>query len=606
MADGRTQNIENLQVGDRIYGTERDGNYRRYVSTEVLAHWSTIKRAYRITLGDGTVLVASADHRFLSDRGWKHVIGAEQGPLQRPFLTPNNKLIGTGQFVEGPKDSRDYRLGYLTGMIRGDGHVGSYSYPRAGRTRFDVHRFRLALRDEEALVRAQSYLKKEGVPTKEFIFTPATENHYKISAIRTSTRDGVQRIRNLKAWPSDPSLEWQQGFVAGLFDAEGSCSNGVLRICNCDVDLMNRLAACLRTFEFSYRFETRSGTNAPVVILRILGGLRERLRFFHAFDPAITRKRTIEGVALKSDAPLRVVKIEDLGFDLPMYDITTGTGDFIANGVVSHNCYAALYAHVHGHECRQGLRDKDRRQGERCAGSSQGTPGEEVEGRAHRYGHRHRPLSASGRQVQVDAGDHRRAQRGSESVLHTYEGHVDPAGPRPLTGSGRVHRRLDGLLDSGPSTRTRGARASRGHLTRVNGWTRFASSTMQGIPCGVMIAAILPGITDGVDQLKEVVHAAVDSGATFVTPIMLHLRPKVKEVYMDWLTETYPHLVDRYEAMYGRSAYASKDLQKDLSSTVHNLVDEAPKPRNRPRRVWRNTRREQEKKAPDNEQLSLI
>src|SRR6201999_1004596 len=57
-------------------------------------------------------------------------------------------------------------------------------------------------------------------------------------------------------------------------------------------------------------------------------------------NPAITRKRSIEEMAIKSDANLRVASIESLGLELPMYDITTGTGDFIANGVVSHNCFA--------------------------------------------------------------------------------------------------------------------------------------------------------------------------------------------------------------------------------------------------------------------------
>ena len=96
MADGRTKPLADLGVGDRIYGTKVEGAYRRYVVTDVLAHWQTFKRAHRVTLEDGTELIASGDHRFLSDRGWKHVTGAEQGPLQRPFLTTNNKLIGTG------------------------------------------------------------------------------------------------------------------------------------------------------------------------------------------------------------------------------------------------------------------------------------------------------------------------------------------------------------------------------------------------------------------------------------------------------------------------------------------------------------------------------
>ena len=132
MADGRTKPLADIRVGDAIYGTVRRGFYRRYAITTVLAHWSTIKPAYRITLADGTQLIASGDHRFLTERGWKHVTGAEQGPLQRPFLTVNNKLMGMGGFAEPPKNTVDYRRGYLCGMVRGDGHLHSYRYARGG------------------------------------------------------------------------------------------------------------------------------------------------------------------------------------------------------------------------------------------------------------------------------------------------------------------------------------------------------------------------------------------------------------------------------------------------------------------------------------------
>jgi len=74
--------------------------------------------------------------------------------------------------------------------------------------------------------------------------------------------------------------------------------------------------------------------------VRVVGGLREHLRFFHTMDPAITRKRDIAGQAVRSTAKLRVVSVEPLGKTMRLYDITTGTEDFIANGVVSHNCYA--------------------------------------------------------------------------------------------------------------------------------------------------------------------------------------------------------------------------------------------------------------------------
>src|ERR1700760_4556745 len=136
MANGRTKRLADVCVGDAIYGTVRDGFYRRYVITTVLAHWSTVKPAYRITLADGTQLIASGEHRYLTERGWKHVTGAEQGPLQRPFLPVDNKLMGTGGFAEPPKDTIDYRRGYLCGTIRGDGLPRSCRYPSGGGNQF--------------------------------------------------------------------------------------------------------------------------------------------------------------------------------------------------------------------------------------------------------------------------------------------------------------------------------------------------------------------------------------------------------------------------------------------------------------------------------------
>src|SRR3954470_4907057 len=57
MADGRTCKLEDLTVGDSIIGTVRDGRYRRYVRTEVLDHWMTIRPVWAVTLEDGTRLL---------------------------------------------------------------------------------------------------------------------------------------------------------------------------------------------------------------------------------------------------------------------------------------------------------------------------------------------------------------------------------------------------------------------------------------------------------------------------------------------------------------------------------------------------------------------
>ena len=99
MADGTTRPLEDLKVGDAIYGTERQGWYRHYVKTRVLAHWSVIKPAFRVSLEDGTSLVTGADHRLLTERGWKFVTALDAPNGQRPHLTANEKLMGPGRGV---------------------------------------------------------------------------------------------------------------------------------------------------------------------------------------------------------------------------------------------------------------------------------------------------------------------------------------------------------------------------------------------------------------------------------------------------------------------------------------------------------------------------
>src|SRR5205823_11243729 len=74
--------------------------------------------------------------------------------------------------------------------------------------------------------------------------------------------------------------------------------------------------------------------------VRFLGGMAEQMRFLLTTDPAITRKRSIAGRRLWTTSQLRVASVRPLGMVMRMYDITTGTGDFISNGVVSHNCFA--------------------------------------------------------------------------------------------------------------------------------------------------------------------------------------------------------------------------------------------------------------------------
>jgi DNA repair photolyase len=96
MADGSTREIAALRPGDEIYGTTPGGWYGRYAKTTVLAQWESRKVAYRVRLEDGTELVASGDHRFLTEQGWKHVTSPAI-ERSRPALSLGDTLMGFGR-----------------------------------------------------------------------------------------------------------------------------------------------------------------------------------------------------------------------------------------------------------------------------------------------------------------------------------------------------------------------------------------------------------------------------------------------------------------------------------------------------------------------------
>ncbi|MGH8889514.1 MAG: Rv2578c family radical SAM protein [Acidothermaceae bacterium] len=93
-----------------------------------------------------------------------------------------------------------------------------------------------------------------------------------------------------------------------------------------------------------------------------------------------------------------------------------------------------------------------------------------------------------------------------------------------------------------------------------------------GIRCGILMAPILPWLTDSPEQLRATVSAIAESGAQFVSPIVLHLRPGAREWFMQWLSATHPDLVSRYERLYARSSYAPKSYQHEVCNQVHELA----------------------------------
>jgi DNA repair photolyase len=567
MADGSHKPIADLEFGDAIYGTEVGEHlYRRYVRTTVLDTWITVKPAYRVTLENGTELVASGDHRFLSNRGWKHVVNSEAGQADRPHLTMRNRLVGTGSFAAQPVHDADYRRGYLCGIIRGDGALAAYDCLRAGGNRYTGYRFRLALADLEALRRARKFLADADVESRERVFQRAVGSAREMLAISAQSAGAFERVSELIEWPVLPSLQWCRGFLAGIFDAEGSRSDYALRIANTDPEILAWTEACARRLEFDSAVDRTNNANG-LKYIRIRGGLSEHLRFFHLTDPAISRKRDIEGQMVKTFAKLRVAEIEPLGRELPLYDITTGTGDFIANGVVSHNCFARP---THKYLDFNAGRDFEREIVVKVNAP------ELLRAELGRKSWKHEHVALG-----TNTDPYQWAEGRYKLMPGIWEAMRDAANPcSVLTKSPLLLRDL-GLMKeiaqrtefsaalSVPTLDERAWRATeprspnpRARLEAV------AELTRAGIRTGILVAPLMPGINDAPEQIAPILEMASEAGAAYVTGIALHLRGEVRNLFFEWLDAHRPDLVPLYKRLYQRGAYLHPDERRRLGELV--------------------------------------
>jgi DNA repair photolyase len=99
-----------------------------------------------------------------------------------------------------------------------------------------------------------------------------------------------------------------------------------------------------------------------------------------------------------------------------------------------------------------------------------------------------------------------------------------------------------------------------------------ATLNSRGIRCGVLMGPVLPYLSDSPAQLDAAVRQIAAAGATSVSAITLHLRPGAREWFFRWLRGHHPELVGPYQRLYGRRAYAPKDVQERISRQVRELA----------------------------------
>jgi DNA repair photolyase len=548
MADSRTRPIADLRAGDLVYGTVHDGARRRYAITQVLDHWSTRKPAYRIVLADGTTLVSSGDHRFLTADGWRYVTGG----AERPHLAVGDRLAGTGGFAgtgavdPPPLRSADYRRGYLCGAVNGPQPTG---------------------RDGRSMARVCECLDALGVAVWRSGF------HREPSGGARHALATADPIEDLTRWPATLTDDWRKGFLAGIFDAEGGLelsgpldghpdASGVadrmrVRIGRRDSE---QIQLCLKHLGLDFEAVTDGTVRLPADPVAAV-------RFGQTVGPAAVRRLGVLGRTVPVPAGLAVTAIEPLGLRLPMFDLTTGTGDFVAGGVISHNCFAR---NTHTYLDLDAGHDFDTQVVVKVNAGS--LLRRELAARKWTGGH-----IAMGTNVDV----YQRAEGRYRLMRQILAALRDFANPFSILTKGTLILRDLDLLRQAASVTQVGLSVSVGFVDESL-WRSVEPGTPSprrrldavraltdaGFPVSVLMAPILPGLTDGDASIDATVAAIAASGAVSATPLPLHLRPGAREWYLTWLGRTRPDLVPRYRELFRGGSYSPTAYQREVTGRV--------------------------------------
>ena len=345
-------------------------------------------------------------------------------------------------------------------------------------------------------------------------------------------------------------------------------SGGILRISNGDECIRDWITTSLSCFHFAHVVEPPAPSGVRNV--RILGGLTEGMRFTLTCDPAITRKRQIDGFAIKSAVDLRVVLVDDLGIDLPMVDITTGTGDFIANGVVSHNCFARPTHEYLGLNAGSDFDSK-------------------IIVKINAVDVLRKELARPGWQREsVAMGTNTDPYQRAEAKFKITRGIIDALveADTPftiLTKSPLVTRDLDLIapaaqrLDVGVafSIATIDERAWRltepgtpHPLRRVEAIRAMADA---GVPTSALMAPILPGLSDRPEQLAATARAIEDAGGVVKHAHPVYLRGATREHFMARLEAQDPELHARYVRGLDERGDVSPAYRRWLRQTLRRV-----------------------------------
>ncbi|GMV05549.1 MAG: radical SAM protein [Gemmatimonadota bacterium] len=525
--------IGEVRAGDVLVGFDEypaPGRTRKLRPAVVEHVWWSRKPTRRLVTEEAD-LWTTAEHRWLQAGAFRWSTASQLGP---------GRLLRALPVARDEGSSRHYQHGYIAGLTQGDGTFRHEPGQGSDKLGFPQAYWRIAMKDVEPLARAAAYLREFGVNIAPRRFDPGAGRH-PLTKIETRSLSNLERIRWLLT-RRPRTRDYMRGFLAGFFDAEGH--NGTsLRFTRVDVDVVARVHDYGRALGFTFDLERSTGRAASS--LRLRGSLAERMRFFSACRPAIQRK--VDGLFdhMPPTTPTRILAAEG-GRERDVVDIQTTTGTFYAGGLATHNCYARPTHEYLGFSAGLDFETKILVKKEapellrKALAARSWVP---------------RPIMLSGN---TDA--YQPAERRLRLTRRCLEVLTEARNPVAITTkSYLVTRDVDLLRDLAAhqaagvtlSVTTLRPELQRALEPRASTPARRLGAIRvladAGIPVGVNVAPVIPGLTE--HELPAILDAAAQAGASFATMILLRLPHGVKDLFAGWLDQ---HAPDRKDKVLNR------------------------------------------------------
>ena len=359
MGDGEWKPIRDVSVGDQVMGFDEhtSPSRRRWHGASVLHKWTTEKESLRLTFDDGRQVVCSGDHRWLSRSNsalWQRLRKAGGDAwVEAGALRVGDELAAVFAPQVIKHDSHDYMRGYVAGACLGDGSFDPTRIRRVRSSRVEslAPYWSILVAEEDVAIinRLEGYFDALGIVgacriRREPNVDPRASSFAGTKPMVGLRTDRLGNCERLGALMEEvDSDEYRAGWLAGLYDTDGSLDNrtAALTIFQKDWNVLGRVQLYAKALGFRFKFEA-----GVCDYVRLSGDRLQRYRFSLAIRPALDRKvEHLDGRTVRIFEPVRVASIESMGVR-QLFDITTSTATFVANGVLSHNCWATTQPKV--------------------------------------------------------------------------------------------------------------------------------------------------------------------------------------------------------------------------------------------------------------------